>query len=327
MTATQNLGGQTTGLPSRATQKAGSSNSAGPVSRSGRRKRDSQAKAAWLFLTPFIVIFVLLTLVPVIIAVVMSMTDMRATDLRNPFNVDFVGFENFANILTNQEFLRSVLNTGLFVILCVPLSMGIGLALALILNKGIQRLRTLFRAAIYLPVITNIVAAAVIWQYAFTPTGPANAALGAFGIKGPNWLGDPGWAFALVVVLGVWRTIGTCMVLYLAGLQAVPAEVYEAASMDGASRSRQLFSVTLPLLRPTTLLVSVLMTVSFLNIFEEPFLLTNGGPLGATRSIAVWVYEQFGFGNTAVSMAGSFLLLVLIGIVALIQFRVLRPKH
>ncbi|MEN2742662.1 sugar ABC transporter permease [Microbacterium sp. X-17] len=262
-----------------------------------------------------------------IVALVMSTTDMRATDLRNPFNVNFVGLDNFTHILTNAEFLRSVLNTGLFVLFCVPLTMGIGFVLALILNRGIQKLKTLFRAAIYLPVITNIVAAAVIWQYAFTPTGPANAALSTIGIKGPNWLGDPGWAFALVVILGVWRTIGTCMVLYLAGLQAVPPEVYEAASIDGASRTRQLFSVTLPLLRPTTLLVSVLMTVSFLNIFEEPFLLTNGGPLGATRSIAVWVYEQFGFGNTAVSMAGSFLLLLLIGVVALIQFRVLRPKH
>lgn len=287
----------------------------------------AQTRAAWLFLSPFAILFVLLTLLPVIVALTMSFTDVRATDLRDPFGVDFVGFENFARILTDQGFLRSTLNTAVYVALCVPLSMGIGLSLALILNRGIRRLRSLYRAAFYLPVITNIVAAAVIWQYAFTPTGPVNAALADVGIVGPNWLGEPGWAFANVVVLGVWRTLGTCMILFLAGLQAVPEEVYEAASLDGASRSRQLFSVTMPLLRPTTLLVTVLLTVMFLNIFEEPFLLTNGGPLGATRPIALWVYEQFGFGNTAISMAGSFLLLIFIGVVALIQFRVLRPKH
>ncbi|MFJ4286858.1 carbohydrate ABC transporter permease [Paenarthrobacter nicotinovorans] len=291
------------------------------------RRHNTQARTAWMFLAPFLVLFVLLTLLPVIISLTMSTTDISAKDLRDPFGVDFVGLDNFVDVLTNQTFLRSVLNTGLYVLLCVPLTMGIGLGLALILNKGIRKLRTFFRAAIYLPVITNIVAAAVIWQYAFTPSGPVNAALGAIGIQGPAWLTDPAWAFGNVVMLGVWRTVGTCMVLYLAGLQSVPEEVYEAASLDGAGRVRQLFSVTLPLLRPNTLLVSVLMTVSFLNIFEEPYLLTNGGPLGATRSIALWVYEQFGFGNTAASMAGSFLLLLLIGVASLIQFRVLRPKH
>lgn len=323
MSATQELGGQTRGRSPQQTPRPSSHRGA-----AGKpRKKNAQARTAWMFLAPFLVIFVLLTLVPVMIALVMSTTDIAAKDLRDPFGVNFVGLDNFVNVLSNEQFQRSVLNTALFVLIRVPLTMGIGLTLALILNTGIRRLRTFFRAAIYLPVITNIVAAAVIWQYAFTPSGPVNAALGNLGIEGPNWLGDPTWAFGNVIALGIWRTVGTCMVLYLAGLQSVPAEVYEAASLDGAGRARQFFSVTLPLLRPTTLLVSVLMTVSFLNIFEEPYLLTKGGPLGATRSLALWVYEQFGFGNTAVSMAGSFLLLLLIGVVALIQFRVLRPKH
>lgn len=287
----------------------------------------AEAITAWVFLIPFLVIFAVFTAIPGILAIGASLTDMKARDIRDPLAVNFVGFDAFADVLANPSFQSSFLNTVLFVVLCVPLSMALGFALALMLNNGIRRLKPLFRAAAYVPVITNIVAAAVIWQYAFSITGPVNTTLADIGLPAPNWLGEPGWAVTTVVMMGVWRTAGTCMVLFLAGLQAVPEEVYEAAATDGAGAWRRLWSITLPLLRPTTLLVSVLMTVSFLNIFEEPYLLTRGGPLGSTRSIAVWVYEQFGFGNVAASMAGSVLLLVLVGIVAIVQFRMLRPKH
>lgn len=282
---------------------------------------------AYGFLAPFLVVFTLFTVIPVIAAITMSMTDISTSDLRSPFSVNFIGLENFGAVLTNSGFQKALLTTATFVVLCVPLSMGAGLLLAVVLDRGIRRLRALFRAAVYLPVITNIVAAAVIWQYAFTPHGPVSAALNGVGVESPNWFGDPVWATCCVVMLAVWRNIGTCMILFLAGLQAVPKEVYEASAIDGAGRFSTFRGVTMPLLRPTTLLVSVLMTVAFLNIFEEPYLLTNGGPLTSTRSIALWVYQQFGFGNMAASMAGSFILLVLVGIVALVQFRLLRPKH
>ncbi|MEV7621242.1 sugar ABC transporter permease [Microbacterium sp. NPDC089321] len=287
----------------------------------------AEATTAWLFLAPFLVIFLLFTGVPAVLAIGASLTDMSARDIRDPLNVNFTGFDGFAAIIGNPGFQSAFLNTVLFVVLCVPISMGLGLALALMLNNGIRRLKTFFRAAAYIPVITNIVAAAVIWQYAFSITGPVNSVLGSLGLPEPNWLGDPGWAVTTVVAMGVWRTTGTCMILFLAGLQAVPEEIYEAAATDGAGPWRRLWSITLPLLRPTTLLVTVLQTVSFLNIFEEPYLLTKGGPLGSTKSIALWVYEQFGFGNVSASMAGSVLLLVLVGVVAIVQFRILRPKH
>ncbi len=283
--------------------------------------------AAWCFLLPFLAIFVIFTGIPAILAIGASLTDMSARDIRNPLNVNFTGFEAFAQVLANPSFQSSFLNTILFVVLCVPLSMALGFALALMLNNGIRRLKNFFRAAAYVPVITNIVAAAVIWQYAFSISGPVNTSFGNWGLPQPNWLGEPGWAITTVVLMGIWRTAGTCMVLFLAGLQSVPEEVNEAAATDGAGSVRRLWSITLPLLRPTTLLVTVLMTVAFLNIFEEPYLLTKGGPLGSTRSIAIWVYEQFGFGNISASMAGSVLLLVLVGAVAIIQFRMLRPKH
>jgi len=296
-------------------------------SRKTREGTRAEAVAAWLFLAPFLVLFALFTGIPAILAIGASMTDMKARDIRDPLGVNFTGFDEFGRILGNPGFQGAFLNTIMFVVLCVPLSMALGFALAVMLNNGVRRLRTVFRAAAYVPVITNIVAAAVIWQYAFSITGPVNNSLGGIGLPQPNWLGESGWAITTVVMMGVWRTAGTCMILFLAGLQAVPEEVLEAASTDGAGRWRTLWSIILPLLRPTTLLVSVLMTVSFLNIFEEPYLLTKGGPLGSTKSIAVWVYEQFGFGNISASMAGSVLLLILVGIVAIFQFRLLRPKH
>lgn len=287
----------------------------------------AEATTAWLFLTPFLAIFLLFTGIPAVLAISASLTDISARDIRDPFNVNFTGFQGFIDIINNPGFQGAFLNTVTFVVICVPISMALGLGLALMLNNGIRRLKNFFRAAAYVPVITNIVAAAVIWQYAFSITGPVNTTLGDLGLFAPNWLGEPGWAVTTVVMMGVWRTTGTCMILFLAGLQAVPEEIYEAAATDGAGAWRRLWSITLPLLRPTTLLVTVLQTVSFLNIFEEPYLLTKGGPLGSTKSIAVWVYEQFGFGNVSASMAGSVLLLLLVGIVAIVQFRILRPKH
>lgn len=285
-----------------------------------------QSAAGWTFVAPFLVTFGVFTAIPALIALIYSFTNIGVADMRHPFDVDFVFLGTFARVLTNKGFLQSLGTTGLFVIVGVPLTMLIGLALALALNSGIQRLRATYRAAFYLPVITNVVAAAVIWQYAFTLQGPANAFLASIGIAGPNWLGSPNMAFATVVMLAIWRNVGTCMVLFLAGLQSIPADVYEAAALDGASAWRRLLSMTLPLLRPTTLLVSVLMTVSYMNIFDEPYLVTKGGPLGATKSVALWVYEQFGFGNIAGAMAGSYVMLAIIVVLGIVQLRMLRTR-
>lgn len=291
-----------------------------------RRHTSSHAGVAWTFVAPFLLLFALFTAIPAIAALSLSFTDISSSDLRDPLSVDFVGLDTFVSVLTNGGFLRSVLNTGIFVGVGVPLTLAIAFLLALVLNEGITRLKSLFRAAIYLPVITNIVAAAVIWQYAFTIDGPLNSALAIVGIDGPNWLGDPPWAVTTVLSLGIWRNIGTCMVLFLAGLQAIPEEITEASSLDGAGYWKRQWFMTLPMLRPTTLLVTVLMTVSFMNIFDEPYLVTNGGPLSSTKSIAFWVYEQFGYGNVANSMAGSWVLLTLVAVVSFVQLRILRPK-
>lgn len=282
------------------------------------------ALTAWLFVTPFLAIFLIFTAVPAVAALIFSFTDMGIADIRRPLGVDFVFLETFWKVLSNGAFLRSLGTTAVFVVLGVPLTMVIGLGLAIALNSGIKHLKGTYRAAFYLPVITNVVAAAVIWQYAFTLKGPVNTFLQSIGVMGPNWLGDPNMAVATVLMLTIWRNVGTCMVLFLAGLQGIPPDVYEAAAIDGASPWRRFLSITLPLLRPATLLVTVLMTVSFMNIFDEPYLVTKGGPISATRSVALWVYEQFGHGNIATAMAGSYIMLAIVVVLGFVQLRMLR---
>lgn len=288
--------------------------------------RHLRATAAWLFVLPFMTIFIVFTGVPALLALIYSFTNIGVADIRHPLDVDFVGLKTFARVLSNPAFLKSLWTTGLFVGIGVPLTMMIGLALAIGLNNGITKLRATYRAAFYLPVITNVVAAAVIWQYAFTLGGPVNSFLGSMGAAGPNWLGDPNMAVLTVIMLAVWRNVGTCMVLFLAGLQGIPTDVYEAAKIDGASAWRRFTAITLPLLKPATLLVTVLMTLCFMNIFDEPFLLTKGGPLSSTRPVALWVYEQFGQGNIASAMAGSYVMLAIVVVLGVVQLRVLRTR-
>ncbi|WP_449350529.1 carbohydrate ABC transporter permease [Streptomyces shaanxiensis] len=209
----------------------------------------------------------------------------------------------------------------------VPLTMGVGFTLALALNSGIRRLRGVLRTVFFAPVVTNVVAVALIWQYAFHSDGTVNKLLGAVGFAGPNWLDDPNLAMPVVILLGVWRNFGIAMVLFLAGLQAVPQDVYEAAAVvDGAGRWRQLRHITLPLLLPTTLMVSVLLTVFYLQVFDEPYLLTGGGPLGSTESVALYTYRQFGAGEFGMSSAASFVTLALVTVVSVVQFRLLRSR-
>ncbi|MCX5242973.1 sugar ABC transporter permease [Streptomyces prunicolor] len=292
-----------------------------------RRARNSRRTAvAWLFLAPFAVVFLLYTAIPTVAALGFSLTDLRGSDLRHPLAVDFTGLDNYLRLFQDPTFLRDILNTAVFVAVGVPLTMAIGFALALALNSGIRRMRGVFRTVFFAPVVTNVVAVALIWQYAFTTGGTVNKALGYVGLAGPNWLDDPHLAMPVVILLGVWRNFGTAMVLFLAGLQAVPEDVYEAAALDGAGRWRQLRHITLPLLLPTTLMVSVLLTVFYLQVFDEPYLLTDGGPLGSTESVSLYTYHQFGSGQLGMSSAASFVMLLLVLLVSVVQFRLLRPR-
>jgi multiple sugar transport system permease protein len=292
-----------------------------------RRPRATRRTAvAWLFLTPFTLVFVLYTLIPTVSALGFSLTDLQGMDLRHPLSVDFIGLANYARLFQDPVFRQDLVNTAVFVAVGVPLTMGIGFALAVALNSGIRRLRGVLRTVFFAPVVTNVVAVAMIWQYAFNANGTVNTVLGSLGFAGPNWLGDQQSAMPVVILLGVWRNFGTAMVLFLAGLQSIPQDVYEAAALDGAGWWRSLRHITVPLLAPTTLMVSVLLTVFYLQVFDEPYLLTNGGPLGSTESVALYTYHEFGAGEFGMSSAASFVMLALVAVVSIVQFRMLRPR-
>jgi multiple sugar transport system permease protein len=295
--------------------------------RPAHRSRLREGRAAWVLALPFCVLFLAFTLWPVAQSLFMSFTDTRSRDLRTPFAVNVVGLENFTKALSDPIFLQSARNTAYFVLIGVPLTMVIALAAAVALDRGITRLRGMFRLGFYMPVITSIVAVSVVWRFLLErESGLINTVIGWFGIEGPNWLGDPHWSMPALIMMASWRNFGTAMIIFLAGLQSVPWSLHEAAAIDGASAWKRFRHITLPLLRPTLLFVSVTTGIGYLQFFEEPFVMTNGGPLNSTMSMSMYTYRQFGFGNYGYAAAISYIIFVVIAVVTAIQFRLLREK-
>jgi multiple sugar transport system permease protein len=281
---------------------------------------------AWAFCSPFVLLFGVFGIWPVFSSLSMSVTDITSRDVRTPFSVNFVGLENYTALFDDPTFVRAALNTLYFVAVGIPLTMVLSLAVAVALNSGIQRAKGFFRVAYFAPVVTSIVAVAVVWRYLYKPDGMINSLLSVVGISGPDWLNDPHWSMPALILMAVWRHFGIPMVIFLAGLQSIPPELHEAAVVDGASRWRAFRSVTLPLLRPTTLVVAILLSISYLQFFEEPFVMTSGGPLDSTTSISYYAYQQFGFGNYGVASAASYVLVTAIALLSLLQFRIFRAR-
>ncbi|AXL11199.1 sugar ABC transporter permease [Microbacterium foliorum] len=292
---------------------------------SGRARR-KRTLTAWLFALPFVLVFATFMVAPIVQSLAMSFTDFRSSDIRSPFNVNFVGVDQYVNLLGNPEFLKSLLVTGYFVVVGIPLTMVIALVLAVALNSKIVKFRSVFRVGFYTPVVTSIVAVAIVWRFILQPDGLLNVALAGLGIEGPSWLTDPAWALPSLILMAVWRNLGTLMIIFLAGLQTVPEDVMEAASMDGAGKVRSFFSIVIPILRPTLLLGAILLSVGFLQFFEESYVMTQGGPLGSTLSISYYTFNQFGFGNYGTASAASYILFVIIAVISVVQFRLLRSK-
>jgi ABC-type sugar transport system permease subunit len=293
-----------------------------------RRHRATQNVAGWLFAAPFLVVFALFLAGPVIASAVLSLTDFGLRDLRNPLGTDFIGVDNYIALFKDATFWQALFNTFYFVLVGVPLTLVLGLGAALALDRGIQKFRTVFRVGYYLPVVTSIVAIAVVWRFVLDPEqGLVNMALQAAGVDGPDWLADPNLAMPAIIAMAAWRNLGFAMVVFLAGLQTVPRSLYEAAAIDGAGRWASFRSVTLPLLRPTTLFIVVITTIGYLQLFEEPFVMTDGGPLDKTLSISMYMYRQgFDFFHQGYAAAIAWVLFVIVALVAVIQFRILRSE-
>ncbi len=288
--------------------------------------RRQQAVAAWVLALPFVALFLVFTAGPVLASLGMSFTDMRSTDVRNPLAVQFVGLENYAKLLQDPLFRKVTLNTTLYLLLGVPLTMVVALAAAVGLNR-ITRLRGFFRVGYYIPVVTSIVAVSVVWKFLLRDNGGlVNTVLGWVGVDGPGDLDSTTLALPTLVVMAVWRNFGSLMVIFLAGLQTVPREVVEAAETDGASSWASFRHITLPMLRPTMLFGAVITSIGYLQFFEEAFVMTKGGPLDSTRSVTYFTYDQFGFGNYGYAAAASYLLFLAIVVLTLLQFRLLREK-
>jgi multiple sugar transport system permease protein len=298
-----------------------------PPSRGSARRARRMTITAWLFALPFVVLFLVFMAGPIVGSLLMSFTDMTTRDLQTPFQVNIVGIDNYVRLFQDPRFLRSLLNTFTFVIVAVPLTMVLALAVALALDKGIRRFRTVYRVGFYTPVVTSIVAIAIVWRFILQPDGLLNGFLGLFGIQGPDWLQSTTWALPSLIAMAVWRNIGTLMVIFLAALQGVPREHHEAAMVDGANAWQRFWNITLPAMRPALLFAAVITGIGFLQFFEEPFVMTRGGPLDSTLSAAMYTFQQFGFGNYAYASAASYVLFLAIVVLALIQFRLLGRKE
>lgn len=311
------------------TKTSGEVGPAGPAARAAGPVdpvRRQQAVAAWVLALPFVALFLVFTAGPVLASLGMSFTDIRAADMRTPFAVSFVGFDNYSSLLADPVFRKAAVNTTLYVVLGVPLTMALALAAAVALN-GVTRFRGLFRVGYYLPVVTSIVAVSVVWKFLLREDGGlVNTALGWVGIEGPGWLDSTTLALPSLVVMAAWRNLGTLMVIFLAGLQTIPTEVSEAAGVDGASAWQRFRHVTLPMLRPTLLFGAVITGIGYLQFFEEAFVMTQGGPLDATRSVTYFTYDQFGYSNYGYAAAASYLLFLAVVVLTFVQFRLLGEK-
>ena len=269
--------------------------------------------AGWAFAGPALAVIALFFVLPVLAALGLSLTDFDIYALADRGNLRFVGLGNYAELLANPLFWKALGNTFYFVLVGVPLSILASLTAALLLQSRLARFKPFFRTAFFAPVVTTVVAVAVIWRYLFhTRYGLVNWGLGSLGIDPVDWLGDPQWAMPTIILFAVWKNFGYNMIIFIAGLQAIPDDLYEAARIDGAGPWAQLRHVTLPLLGPVLLLVGILTMAGYFQLFAEPYVMTQGGPLESTVSVLYLMYEQgFKWWNLGNASAVAFILFVL----------------
>lgn len=286
-------------------------------------KKSRTLKAPYLFIVPALLLLLLFSIIPIFVAFFISFTDMSLVGLADWSKINFVSFDNYQEIISDPVFLKSIQNTIFYVVLGVPLVIVMSLGLALMINFGKNKLFSAFRMIFYTPAITNVVAVAVVFSYLYNPSfGFLNYLLSLVHLPAVPWLTDPTIAKISLIILGVWRAVGTNMLIFLAAIQGIPKELYEAASLDGASKKAQIFYITIPSLRFSTFFVTVTTLIGWLQFFEEPFVMTNGGPLDSTTSVALFIYRNgFQFSKFGYAAAGSFILFAVIILVTLFQFR------
>lgn len=279
-------------------------------------------KAGWVavFLLPSLLPLLAFTVGPMVASIGISTLEWNLIS-----EARFVGLANYRALAEDPVFHASLWHTIQYLAGYLPLVFVGGLGLALLLNRGLKGV-ALFRSIYFLPVVTSWVVVALVWRWLLSPTGGiVNTALAAIGIDGPGWWTDPSWAMPSVILASAWKDLGFVMVIFLAGLQAIPGEVEEAARVDGASAWQRFRNVTLPLLSPSSFFVVIISLINGFQVFDQVFVMTGGGPAGATTVVVEQVYTNaFRYGQMGYAAAMSWVLFAIILAVTLFQFRMQR---
>jgi multiple sugar transport system permease protein len=262
---------------------------------------------------------------PIGAAFLMSFTDFDIYSLGSVSRTQFIFLKNYQQLVSDPLFWKALLNTFYFVFVGVPLTIIVSLLAAIVINSKLLHFKNFFRLAFFMPVVTTLVAIAVVWRYLYHPRfGAINYLLSYVGIDPIDWLGDPLWAMPALIILAVWKNFGYNMMIFLAGLQAIPDYLYEAARLDGANWWKQHRYVTLPQLTPISFFVTVITVIGYFQLFAEPYVMTQGGPLNSTLSIVLYLYQQ-GFRwwrmGYATSIAFVLFIIVLVFTVAQLVIR------
>jgi multiple sugar transport system permease protein len=269
--------------------------------------------ALW-FVAPALLLIAVFFFVPVLAAALLSLTDFDIYAVASRANLRFIGIDNYRRLLHDPLFGVALRNTLAFVVVAGPLSVAASLGAALLISARLARGRTFFRTLFFVPVVTTLVAVAVVWRYIYHPRfGLLNYGLSLFGIGPIDWLGDPRWAMPAIMLMAVWKNFGFNMVIFIAGLQSIPGRLYEAASIDGAGAWAQLRHVTVPMLAPTFVFVGVMTMIGYWQLFAEPYVMTNGGPASSTLSLVLLMYKEgFRWWNMGYAAAVAFVLFAII---------------
>jgi multiple sugar transport system permease protein len=298
------------------------------VSRSRLRIPSEANTAAWFFLAPALALIGIFFFLPVIASLLLSVTDFDLYGIANIGNTRFVGLDNYARLLQTRDFWMALRNTFYFAFVGGPLTIAVSLGAALLLSSRLVRLKGLFRTIYFTPFVTTLVAVAIVWRYLYhTRYGFFNYGLSQIGIDPIDWLGDPRWAMPAIILMAVWKSFGYNMLIFIAGLQAIPEELYDAAAIDGAGPFRRFFNITLPMLAPTLVFVTVITMIGYFQLFAEPYVMTQGGPLRSTTSVVLLMYEEgFRWWRMGFAAAIAFVLFIVILLATLLQFRLQRER-
>ncbi len=291
--------------------------------------RRNETIVAWLFSSPAIILLLVFIAIPFVMAIYLSFTDQRL--IPNPnLPTQIIGLRNYVRLVDDEAFIRGLLNNFYFVLVVVPIQTALALFLAILINQKIKGVNT-YRTVYFSPVVTSMVVVAVIWTFLYNPAGMINSFIRilSFGTLGPySWLQDTKLVFPAIMLLSIWQGVGFQMVIYLAGLQEIPTDMYEAADVDGANKWQQFTNITWPMLRNTTIFVVITTTILAFKLFDQVKVMTNGGPQNASMTTIVYAIEQ-GWGQLKVGYASaiSVIFFIIVLVISLLQRRFVREER